>query len=471
MFAGRKINPTEDRAVLHTALRNRSDTAVKIDGSNVMPRIKAVLAQMREFSEAVRSGSWLGSTGKTITDIVNIGIGGSDLGPAMVCEAMKPFSKPHIRVHFVSNVDASDIFETLKHLNPETTLFIIASKTFTTQETITNAITARQWFQRAASKRELDMRKHFVALSTNTEEVSKFGIDPENMFAFWDWVGGRFSLWSAIGLSIAVYAGMDNFEDLLQGAFEMDNHFRSAPFAENIPVILALLDIWYADFFGTKTHAVIPYDQYLRRFPDYLQQLEMESNGKSITRDGAHVNYQTCPVVWGNVGTNAQHSFFQLIHQGTQMIPVDFLAPIESFNNIGDHHKILLSNCFAQAEALMKGKQELSVRNELESQGLSEEDIQKLIPHKVFPGNKPSNMILYRKLTPRILGSLIAMYEHKVFAEGVIWNINSFDQWGVELGKQLAKNILPQLNDNQPIDNHDSSTNGLINYYKKMRRK
>jgi glucose-6-phosphate isomerase len=465
MFKGERINTTENRAVLHVALRNRSLDEIKFDGKDVMPEVNAVLAKMKKFVHSVHSGEWKGCTGMPISNIVNIGIGGSDLGPAMVSSALKPYAKPGMSVYFVSNVDGSDIAETLKLLNPETTLFIIASKTFTTQETLTNANTAKQWFLSSSSRSNLDVEKHFVAISTNTKAVKEFGINPENMFEFWDWVGGRYSLWSAIGLSIALYLGYENFEKLLEGAYEMDKHFRNTSFEKNIPVILALLGVWYINFFGTKTQAVIPYDNYLKRFPEFLQQLDMESNGKRTSINGDYVDYSTGPVVWGVPGTNAQHSFFQLIHQGTQLIPVDFLAPIENHNKIGHHQEILLSNFFAQTEAFMKGKTEDEARAELAQSG--SDNIEKLQPHKTFAGNIPTNSILFKKLTPKTLGSLIAMYEHKVFVQGAIWNINSFDQWGVELGKQLAKKILPELTTKENITSHDSSTNGLINYYKK----
>ena len=465
MFEGEKINVTENRAVLHIALRNRSNRPITVDGKDVMPDVNAVLAHMRSFSEAVRSGEWKGYTGKPITDLVNVGIGGSDLGPVMVTEALKPYGSPKLRVHFVFNVDGTHIAETLKPLKPETTLFIIASKTFTTQETLTNASTARSWLLDAA-RNEREIAKHFVALSTNAKEVARFGIDVKNMFEFWDWVGGRYSLWSAIGLPIAVFMGMENFEELLSGAHEMDEHFRTAPLEKNIPVILGLLGIWYNNFFGAQTHAILPYDQYMHRFPAYFQQGDMESNGKSVTRDGAAVDYSTGPVIWGEPGTNGQHAFYQLIHQGTKLIPADFLAPMESHNPIGEHHTILLSNFFAQTEALMKGKTEAEARAELEGAGLQGAELEALLPHKMFAGNKPTNSILFRKLTPGSLGSLIAMYEHKIFVQGIVWNINSFDQWGVELGKQLAKAILPELKNEETITSHDGSTNGLINYYK-----
>ncbi len=467
MFTGEKINFTENRAVLHTALRNRSDTSVYVDGQDVMPGIKSVLKHMKEFTERVHSGQWRGYTGKKITDIVNIGIGGSDLGPAMVCKALQKYAVPDIKAHFVSNVDGTHIAETLKHLNPETTLFIIASKTFTTQETLTNAHTAKKWFLGKSGNDENNVEKHFIALSTNTTAVKDFGINTDNMFVFWDWVGGRYSLWSAIGLPIALYIGFDNFERLLDGAYAMDTHFRTAEFRENIPVILALLGIWYQNFFGIKSQAIIAYDQYLEYFTDFLQQLDMESNGKYIDRNGKEVDYTTGGVVWGKPGTNAQHSFFQLIHQGTQIIPADFLAPVQSLNPTGDHHDKLISNFLAQTEALMKGKSENEARRELENAGMNEDEIKKILPHKVFKGNKPTNSIFYKKLTPENLGKIIAMYEHKVFVQGIIWNINSFDQWGVELGKQLAKVILPELQSDDVINQHDSSTRALIEYYKK----
>lgn len=474
MFSGEKINNTEGRAVLHTALRNRSSRPVYVDGRDVMPGVKAVLQHMRSFSEEVRSGRWKGFSGKSITDVVNIGIGGSDLGPVMVTEALKPYSRRDIRVHFVSNVDATHIMEVLRTADPETTLFIIASKTFTTQETIANADTAKKWFTASfkdSTEAHKAIAKHFVALSTNEKEVSAFGIDTRNMFEFWDWVGGRYSLWSAIGLSIAVCIGMDNYEELLNGAFEMDEHFRTAPLEKNIPVILALLGIWYNNFFGAETHAILPYDQYLHRFAAYFQQGDMESNGKSVTRDGVPVDYSTGPVIWGEPGTNGQHAFYQLIHQGTKLIPSDFIAPVESHNPQGDHHAMLLSNYFAQTEALMRGKTAEEAAEELKAQGLSPEKIEALLPHKVFAGNKPSNSMLVGKITPRSLGSLIAMYEHKIFVQGIIWGVNSFDQWGVELGKQLAKVILPELKNDAAVSSHDSSTNGLINYYKTNRTK
>lgn len=469
MFSGDKINETEQRAVLHTALRNRSGSPVYVDGKDVMPEVNAVLDHMKVFSNRLISGEWKGYSGKTITDIVNIGIGGSDLGPVMVTEALKPYARPDLRVHFVSNIDASHISETLKNVSPETTLFMIASKTFTTQETMTNAHTARKWFLDSAGD-EAFIKKHFIALSTNRDAVVKFGIDPANMFVFWDWVGGRYSLWSAIGLSIACYIGFDNFTALLEGAHAMDRHFRETPFDKNIPVILALISIWYSNFFGAQTEAILPYDQYMHRFPAYFQQGYMESNGKYIDRLGNEVPYETGQIIWGEPGTNGQHSFYQLIHQGTKMIPCDFIAPAISHNPLGEHHNILLSNFFAQTEALMMGKTEGEVVEELKASGKSDEEIKMVAPFKVFRGNKPTNSILIKKLTPHTLGSLVAMYEHKIFVQGVIWNIFSFDQWGVELGKQLAQRILPELADDSPVISHDSSTNGLITAFKEKRR-
>jgi glucose-6-phosphate isomerase len=469
MFGGEKINETEGRAVLHVALRNRSNKPVNVDGTDVMPEVNAVLEKVRVFSEKVISGQWKGYTGKPVTDVVNIGIGGSDLGPVMATEALAPYRKPHIRAHFVSNIDGTHIAETLKGLSQETTLFLVASKTFTTQETMTNAHTAREWFLDAA-KDEAFVEKHFVALSTNREAVVKFGISPENMFVFWDWVGGRYSLWSAIGLSIACAIGFDRFVEMLEGAHAMDLHFREAQLAENIPVTLALLGIWYNNFFGAETVAILPYDQYLHRFPAYFQQGDMESNGKCVDREGRQVSYQTGPVIWGEPGTNGQHAFYQLIHQGTKLIPCDFIAPAVSHNAVGEHHRILLSNFFAQTEALMKGKTADEVKRELREAGTGEEEIARLTSFKRFKGNRPSNSILVKRLTPRTLGSLIAMYEHKIFVQGVIWNIFSFDQWGVELGKVLAKNILPELEGDAPVEAHDASTNGLINAFKEMRR-
>lgn len=468
MFAGEKINLTEDRAVLHIALRNRSSRSINVDGQDVMPKVNRVLEKMRAFSELVRGGEWRGYTGKPITDIVNIGIGGSDLGPKMVCEALKPYAQPGLNVHFVSNVDSTDLVETLKNLNPEKVLFLVASKTFTTQETMTNAHSARAWFLETAQD-ESAIAKHFVAISTNKEAVKKFGIDPKNMFEFWDWVGGRYSLWSAIGLSIALYLGMDHFEELLEGAHQVDQHFYTAPFEKNIPVIMALLGIWYNNFFDADSYAILPYDQYLAHFPAYFQQGDMESNGKRVDKDGHEVTYSTGPIIWGQPGTNGQHAFYQLIHQGTKLIPCDFLAAVNSHNPLGEHHDILLSNFLAQTEALMKGKTADEVRSELAEEGYSGERLERLVPAKTFPGNRPTNSFLYPKLTPQVLGSLIALYEHKIFAQGVIWHVNSFDQMGVELGKQLAKKILPELPGEAKIQSHDSSTNGLINIIKALR--
>ena len=470
MFSGEKINETEARAVLHIALRNRSNTPVFLDGRDVMPEVNAVLSKIEGFSDLVISGKWQGYTGKPVTDIVNIGIGGSDLGPVMVTEALRPYWRPGIRVHFISNIDGTHIAETLRKVSPETTLFMIASKTFTTQETMTNAHTARKWFLGSA-KDESSVKKHFVAISTNEGAVRSFGIDPANMFVFWDWVGGRYSLWSAIGLSIACTVGYENFVELLEGAHAMDRHFRDTALEENIPVTLALISIWYNNFFGAETEAMFPYDQYLHRFPAYFQQAYMESNGKSTGRNGDKVTYQTGQIIWGEPGTNGQHSFYQLIHQGTKMIPCDFIAPAISHNPVGEHHNILLSNFFAQTEALMKGKKEDEVINELRESGMEEKDIQRLAPFRVFSGNRPSNSILLKKITPRSLGSLIALYEHKIFVQGVIWNIFSFDQWGVELGKQLAGKILSELSDDTAVSLHDPSTNGLINRFKELRKK
>lgn len=467
MFTGEKINITEGRAVLHIALRNRSNGPILVDGVDVMPEVNAVLAHMEKFSVAVRSGEWKGYTGKAITDFVNIGIGGSDLGPVMVTEALKPYANGP-RAHFVSNVDGTHITETLKDLNPETTLFIVASKTFTTQETLTNAHSARAWFLKTAQD-EAAIAKHFVALSTNEKEVTKFGIDPANMFGFWDWVGGRYSLWSAIGLPIALSIGFDNFVELLEGAHAMDQHFLNTPPEQNLPMTLGLIGLWYNNFFGARTVAILPYDQYMHRFPAYFQQGDMESNGKGVTKSGEAVSTATGPVIWGEPGTNGQHAFYQLIHQGTQIVPADFLAPIETQNPTGEHHLILLSNFFAQTEALMKGKTPEEVRKELVKDGLSGDALEALIPHKVFNGNRPTNSILFPKLTPKTLGSLIALYEHKIFTQGIVWNINSFDQWGVELGKQLAKAILPELEKPGTVTSHDSSTNGLINHFKEYR--
>ena len=468
MFNGDKINFTENRSVLHVALRNRSNRPILCERKDVMPGVNKVLAHMREFSDKVRSGVWKGYTGKPITDIVNIGIGGSDLGPVMATEALKPYAAENLKMHFVSNIDGTQLAETLKLLDPETVLFIVASKTFTTQETLTNARSSRDWFL-ASAKSEAAVAKHFVAVSTSTKEVKAFGIDPANMFGFWDWVGGRYSLWSAIGLPIALAIGMDHFEAMLAGGHAMDEHFRTTPVEKNLPVIMGLLGIWYGDFFDAQSHAVLPYDQYLHRFPAYLQQLDMESNGKRVRRDKKTVDYSTGPVLWGEPGTNGQHSFYQLIHHGTKIIPADFLAPAQSHNPIGDHHPILLSNYFAQTEALMKGKTDAEVRAELVAAGLSGRKLEQLLPHKVFPGNRPTNSLLFKKLDPATLGALIVLYEHKIFVQGTIWGINSFDQWGVELGKQLAQKIQPELKGDTAVNSHDVSTNGLINYYKAQR--
>ncbi|MGD1892806.1 MAG: glucose-6-phosphate isomerase [Cyclobacteriaceae bacterium] len=468
MFSGDAINETEGRAVLHVALRNRSNDPIHVDGEDVMPEVNEVLDKMKSFSQKIISGEWKGFRGKPIRDIVNIGIGGSDLGPVMVTEALKPYKKEHINVHYVSNVDGTHISEILKPLNPETTLFVIASKTFTTQETMTNANSAKDWFLKQANDEDA-VKKHFVALSTNREEVEKFGIDPENMFGFWDWVGGRYSLWSAIGLTIACSVGFENFEALLAGGHAMDQHFRDTVAEKNIPITLALIGIWYNNFFGAETEVILPYDQYMHRFPAYFQQGNMESNGKYVDRDGNPVDYQSGPIIWGEPGTNGQHAFYQLIHQGTKLIPADFLAPAQSQNPIGDHHAKLLANFFAQTEALMMGKSEEEAAQELRDQEKSEEEIKRLASFKTFQGNKPTNSILFEKLTPHTLGALIAMYEHKIFVQGVIWNIFSFDQWGVELGKQLAKKILPELESDGTISSHDASTNGLINAFKNMR--
>jgi len=467
MFAGEKINTTEDRAVLHVALRNRPNKPIFVDGEDVMPGVARVLGKMRSFSEAVRSGSWQGYMGEAITDIVNIGIGGSDLGPKMVTHALKPYGHPRLNVHYVSNVDGSDIMETLKGLRPETTLFLVASKTFTTQETMTNAATARNWLLEAA-KDESAVAKHFAAMSTNQGAVEAFGIDPENMFEFSDWVGGRYSLWSAIGLSIALYVGMDNFDALLAGAREADEHFLNAPLSENIPVIMGVLGVWYNNFFGAQTHAILPYDYYLEYFPSYFQQGDMESNGKSVSRHGDEVTLSTGPVIWGQPGTNGQHAFYQLIHQGTKLIPCDFLAAARTHNPVGEHHEILLSNFFAQTEALMRGRTFEEARAEVED-GAGGVDPDLLAASKTFSGNRPTNSFLYRQLDPKTLGTLIALYEHKIFTQGIIWNVNSFDQMGVELGKVLAKNILPELDGDGEVSGHDSSTNGLINAYKTLR--
>lgn len=467
MFSGEIINTTEKRSVLHTALRNRSNTPTYVGDSDVMPQINEVLQKMKLFTDKVRSGKWKGYSGKSITDVVNIGIGGSDLGPLMVTEALKPYGGD-LNVHFVSNVDGTHIAETLKQINTETTLFVIASKTFTTQETLTNAHSAKDWFLQSEANVE-DVAKHFVSISTNVEGVASFGINTQNMFEFWDWVGGRYSLWSSIGLSIALYIGFEKFEELLSGAHEMDLHFKTAPFEENIPVILGLLGVWYNNFFGAESHCILPYDQYMHRFAAYFQQGDMESNGKYINKNGEKVNYSTGPIVWGEPGTNGQHAFYQLIHQGTKLIPCDFIAPVNTQNPIGDHHAKLLSNFFAQTEALMKGKTREQAKKELESEDFSDLELEALLPHKIFEGNKPTNSIFVKKLTPKVLGSLIAMYEHKIYTQSVIWNVNAFDQWGVELGKQLAKVILPELFNKDKVESHDSSTNGLIQFYKENR--
>ena len=468
MFTGEKINRTENRAVLHTALRNRSNAPVYVDGKDVMPEVNAVLAKMSAFCDRVISGEWKGYTGKAITDVVNIGIGGSDLGPYMVTEALRPY-KNHLNMHFVSNVDGTHIAETLKKVNPETTLFLVASKTFTTQETMTNANSARDWLL-AAAKDNSAVAKHFAALSTNGKAVAEFGIDTNNMFEFWDWVGGRYSLWSAIGLSIALSIGFDNFEGLLSGAHEMDKHFRTAPLEKNIPATLALVGLWNTNFLGAQTEAILPYDQYLHRFAAYFQQGNMESNGKYVDRNGNVIrDYQTGPIIWGEPGTNGQHAFYQLIHQGTMLIPCDFIAPAQSHNPLGDHHSKLLSNFFAQTEALAFGKTKEEVEAEFVKAGKSLDEVKDIVPFKIFTGNKPTNSILVQKITPFVLGALIAMYEHKIFAQGVIFNIFSFDQWGVELGKQLANRILPELADKENVSSHDSSTNGLINQFKAWR--
>ncbi|TNC99059.1 MAG: glucose-6-phosphate isomerase [Gallionellaceae bacterium] len=473
MFSGEKINFTENRAVLHTALRAATDTRhppLRVEKSDVLTGIRHVLEKMRLFSNSVRNGVWRGYTGKPITDVVNIGIGGSFLGPLMVCQALQPYSSPKLRAHFVSNVDGADIATKLALLDPETTLFIIASKTFTTQETLMNARSAKEWLLSHANDQK-QVAKHFVALSTNAKLVTDFGIDPSNMFEFSDWVGGRYSLWSSIGLSIALYVGMDKFEELLIGGYDMDVHFREAPLEQNMPVIMALIGLWYRNFFDATSYAILPYDQSLESFMAYFQQADMESNGKSVDRQGNAVDYETGPVLWGGTGTNGQHAYYQLIHQGTQMIPADFIAPARSQHPIGEHHATLLSNYFAQAEALMKGKTAAEARAELESSGMDAAAIEILLPHKVFAGNKPTNSIMFDLLTPRTLGRLVALYEHKIFVQGIIWNLNSYDQWGVELGKQLAAHIQPELRGAETVTSHDASTNGLINYYKSLARK
>jgi glucose-6-phosphate isomerase len=468
MFTGEKINSTENRAVLHVALRNRSGRSIVVDGSDVMPGIETVLVKMRHFSELVRSGTWRGSTGETITDVVNIGIGGSDLGPVMVCEALKPYQKPDLRAHFVSNVDGAHLTHTLARLDPARTLFIVASKTFTTQETMTNAASARAWLTGVLG--EDAVAKHFVAVSTNAAEVARFGMDTANMFEFWDWVGGRYSLWSAVGLPIVLAVGFERFRELLEGAHEMDEHFRSAPLEQNMPVIIGLLGVWYRNFLKASTLALLPYDQHLSRFAAYFQQGDMESNGKSVRRDGSRVDYGTGPVIWGEPGTNGQHAFFQLLHQGTELIPADFLAAVESQTPLGDHHEKLLANFLAQTEALAFGKTAGEVRDELEKKEMPRATLEALLPHKVFEGNRPTTSLLYQKLTPHRLGSLIALYEHKIFVQGIIWGINSYDQWGVELGKELASRILPKLRGDETVPDHDSSTNGLISHVKRLRQ-
>ncbi|MDM7321952.1 MAG: glucose-6-phosphate isomerase [Gammaproteobacteria bacterium] len=467
MFAGEKINFTENRAVLHVALRNRANTPIYVDGEDVMPKVNAVLERMRRFSEAVREGQWLGYTGKRITDVVNLGVGGSDLGPKMVCEALASYARSDLRAHFVSNVAPSDIVSTLKKVDPETTLFIVASKTFTTQETLANAHTAKRWFLEHA-KDEAHVSRHFVAVSTNAEAVRAFGIDTENMFEFWDWVGGRYSLWSAIGLSIAVHVGFEHFEQLLSGAHAMDQHFLHAPLEQNMPVILAMLGIWYANFFGAESYAVLPYGTRLRSLPAYLQQADMESNGKSVDRDSQWVDYNTGPILWGGHGTNGQHAFFELLHQGTRLVPCDFIAAANTHNPAGHQHAILLSHMLAQTRALMLGRTLAEVELEMREQGVDEATIRRLAPHKVIPGNKPSNVILMRDHTPFSLGMLIALYEHKIFVQGIVWRINSFDQWGVELGKQMASSILSRLLADEPVSEYDSSTNNLIRVIKGM---
>ncbi len=469
MFAGEPLNGTEGRAVLHVALRNRSNRPIEVDGQDVMPAVNGVLAKMRAFTESLRSGIWRGHTGERITDVVNVGIGGSDLGPVMASEALRPYWMDGLRAHFVSNIDATHLAETLKRVRPETTLFIVASKSFTTQETLVNARTARAWLVERLGD-EAAVAKHFVALSTNVPAVTEFGIDPENMFEFWSWVGGRYSLWSAIGLSLACVIGMDAFEELLAGGHEVDEHFRTAPLSDNLPVLMALLGIWYHNFWGAHAHAVLPYDQYLHRFPAYLQQADMESNGKGVDRSGqAITDYTTGPILFGEPGTNGQHAFYQLIHQGTRLVPCDFLVAAQSHNPLGEHHRILVANCLAQTEALMRGKTAQEVRAELEAQGLEGDALEALLPHKVFGGNRPTSTFLYPRLTPRMLGRLIALYEHKIFVQGILWDVYSFDQWGVELGKQLAKAILPELRTDDAATGHDASTNGLINAFKKMR--
>ncbi len=463
MFAGERINSTENRSVLHVALRNRSNRPLYVDGENVMPDVNAVLEQMREFCNRVRSGEWTGYTGKPITDVVNLGIGGSDLGPKMVTRALEHYAPNNLRVHFVSNVDGSDLTRTLKDLSPESTLFVVASKSFTTQETMANARSARNWLLEELGDTRA-VSSHFVAVSTNTEKVGEFGIDTQNMFRFWDWVGGRYSLWSAIGLPIALAVGMERFEQLLSGAHEMDEHFRTANWEDNIPVIMGLLSIWYTNFFRAQTQAILPYDQNLEYLPAYLQQGEMESNGKRTTLQGEVVDYDTAPVIWGEPGTNGQHAFFQLMHQGTRLVPADFIAFVNPLHSLKEHHEMLLANFLAQTEALMLGKTQQEARQDMQEQGKSSEEISRLLVHNVFPGNNPTNSILLQELTPRNLGALLAVYEHKIFVQGAIWDINSFDQWGVELGKKLAKRILPELRDKEESERHDSSTSGLLQF-------
>ena len=466
MFAGKKINETENRAVLHVALRNRTNAPIEVDGEDVMPKVNNVLERMGKFAHAVRNGDWLGYTNQVITDVVNIGIGGSDLGPLMMCSALKTFGHPRMRMHFVSNVDGAQLRDTLDKVHPETTLFIIASKTFTTQETLTNANTARQWFLREGN--EEDIAKHFVAVSTNKKAVAEFGIDTAHMFEFWDWVGGRYSLWSAIGLPIMLYLGEENFIEMLNGAHLMDQHFYNAPLDQNMPVLLAMIGIWYINYFGGGSHIIAPYDQHLHRLPKFIQQLDMESNGKQVSMNGEPVEHETGPIIWGETGINGQHAFFQLLHQGTHVTPIDLIASLEKRSNLPGHHEILLSNVFAQAEAFMRGKTPDEVREELRAQGMDEAHIEALVPHKTFSGNRPSNLILLNKVNPRNLGSLIALYEHKVFVQGIIWGINSFDQWGVELGKQLAKTILSELTGTVALQPHDSSTERLVKLYRRV---
>ncbi|WP_445989838.1 glucose-6-phosphate isomerase [Chromobacterium haemolyticum] len=467
MFKGEKLNSTENRAVLHVALRNRTNSPIHVDGEDVMPKVNSVLERMGKFAHAVRSGEWLGYTNQPITDIVNIGIGGSDLGPLMVCSALKPFGHPRLNMHFVSNVDGAQLKETLKKVHSETTLFVVESKTFTTQETLTNALTARDWFLQR-SRDESAVAKHFVAVSTNQKAVADFGIDPSNMFEFWDWVGGRYSLWSAIGLPIMLYLGEENFTELLNGAHIMDQHFRNAPFEQNMPVLLAMIGVWYINYYGGGSHVIAPYDQYLHRLPAFIQQLDMESNGKQVMLDGQPVNFETAPIIWGETGINGQHAFFQLLHQGTHISPIDLIASVQNCSSLPGHHEILLANVFAQAEAFMRGKTADEVRAELKEQGLKGEALEALVPHKVFGGNRPTNTLLMSRLNPRNLGSLIALYEHKIFVQGVIWHINSFDQWGVELGKQLAKTIHAELTGKLQHAEHDSSTRRLIELYRQV---